>query len=85
MDQNEIVQELRMDVGANIPLFYKGQSVKIAYHNGKIHPMGIGWKILYMLVALAGLCVFLYQLLLISESGVLQTIDKFWQIIKLVF
>ncbi|MBB6611097.1 DUF3592 domain-containing protein [Pontibacter sp. Tf4] len=84
-DQDGVILEQRLDIGGSIPLFYKGQSVKIAYHNGKIHPAGIGWKIFYAVVALAGFGVFSYQLLLIHDSGILQAIDRCWQIIQLIF
>jgi hypothetical protein len=43
-DQNNQQLELKMDIGGSIPLFYKGQSLKLVYYKKKIYPSGTAGK-----------------------------------------
>ncbi|WP_157593087.1 DUF3592 domain-containing protein [Rufibacter tibetensis] len=57
-------QELqrRLEVGFSIPLFSKGQDLKIIYYNDKAYPAGTMWKLLYWCIFLISLGAAIIQL-----------------------
>ncbi|WP_147383337.1 hypothetical protein [Pontibacter oryzae] len=83
VDQEDNVLELRLDIGCSIPLFIKGQQVKIVYYDEKIHASGMGWKFLYWAIFLVGLIVFGFQTMLIINSDFIDTFLNWRELIRL--
>ncbi len=74
--------ELKLEVGASLPLYYEGQRVKIIYYNDKIHPTGAGWKVFFWTVLLIGIAIVSYQLLELADSGIWNSLGFLWNVLK---
>lgn len=77
-------RELRLEVGASLPLYYEGQRVKIIYYNNKIHPTGIGWKVFYWSLLLIGAATVSYQLLELANSYIWNSLRFLWKVLKIL-
>ena len=54
-------KKLLMEIGSTFRMYSQGERVKIVYYQDSIYPNDKGWKISYVLLALVGLSVILYQ------------------------
>ena len=77
--------ELKLEVGASLPLYYEGQRVKIIHYNGKIHPTGTGWRVFYWAVLVIGIAIVSFQLLELANSDIWNSLGFFWKVFTKLF
>jgi len=62
-DSENIERNFKLDFGSNLPLYHLGQIISIVYYKGEIHLAESEWKILYVLIALVGIGIIIFQIL----------------------